>query len=193
MLPPQSPRFLGLLCEPHGQFGGLIPPPAAEAAGGRQDLRGRCKIGGGHSGNPGLNETETGAPLGGVEAVVAGDTSGTRRALAMPRADPVRAAPGAFRGGRDQYPTESGGVSVGVQCPPEHFPIRARNRSARNGNTYLPAMRPAFLCRPDRVSGTPMVRDIFPFVADTPVSRLHDREIPYLFRLTMSLLSLARS
>jgi hypothetical protein len=63
------------------------------------------------------------------------------------------------------------------------FPSIASNNSPKIGETYFITNRPAFLSRPDLVSGTPIVRDILPFVADTPMARRHENEAPYVLRL----------
>jgi hypothetical protein len=64
------------------------------------------------------------------------------------------------------------------QGPPTQFPSIASNNSPKIGETYFITNRPAFLSRPDFVSGTPILRDILPFVADTPMARRHENEAP---------------
>ena len=43
-----------------------------------------------------------------------------------------------------------------------------------------PTARPIFLCRPERVRGIPMKREILPFKADIPSARLQEKEKPNL-------------
>jgi len=53
--------------------------------------------------------------------------------------------------------------------------------------TQQPAALPNFFCLPPRVSGTPNLREILPFIADTPVARFHEKDrpgIPFLLRPT---------
>lgn len=55
-----------------------------------------------------------------------------------------------------------------------------------NIGTQQPIALPIFLWRPDLVSGTPILRDSFPFAADNPLARFHENEAPYFlpFRAT---------
>lgn len=51
--------------------------------------------------------------------------------------------------------------------------------------TQQPIMRPIFRCLPERVSGTPIFRDSFPFAAERPLALFHDHEVPNLRRRAM--------
>lgn len=44
--------------------------------------------------------------------------------------------------------------------------------------TQHPAARPTLRCRPDRVKGTPIFREILPFIPEMPVARFHENEKP---------------
>jgi hypothetical protein len=52
------------------------------------------------------------------------------------------------------------------------------------GTTH-PIARPNFRCRPDRVNGMPILREIRPLAADTPSARFHEKDNPGIpaFRL----------
>lgn len=43
-----------------------------------------------------------------------------------------------------------------------------------------PVIRPNLRCRPERVSGIPIWREMRPFAAEMPVARFHEKEKPYL-------------
>ena len=45
--------------------------------------------------------------------------------------------------------------------------------------TQHPIARPTFRCLPERVSGIPVAREIFPFAAEMPSARFHENENPY--------------
>ena len=45
-----------------------------------------------------------------------------------------------------------------------------------------PAAAPSFRCLPERVSGTPILRDILDFAADIPKSRLQEKPPLFIMR-----------
>ena len=61
----------GSLCESDAERARLIALPPGQATGGRHELRCRPKVGGVDAGDAGIEETKTGCPLAGIEAVPA--------------------------------------------------------------------------------------------------------------------------
>jgi hypothetical protein len=59
--------------------------------------------------------------------------------------------------------------------------------------TEQPSIRPIFCWRPDRVSGIPIMREIRPFKADSPLARFHDHEKPKLLRRAIIVLLIRKT
>jgi hypothetical protein len=55
--------------------------------------------------------------------------------------------------------------------------------------TQQPAARPTLRCRPERVNGTPVLRDIFPFMPEMPEARFHENENPCFLPMSLSFLN----
>jgi hypothetical protein len=51
--------------------------------------------------------------------------------------------------------------------------------------TQQPIARPTFRCLPERVSGIPMAREIFPFAEEMPSARFQENENPYFFPIAV--------
>ena len=49
-----------------------------------------------------------------------------------------------------------------------------------------PVARPTLRCRPERVSGTPVCLDIFPFIPEMPVARFQENEKPCFLPIAIS-------
>jgi hypothetical protein len=68
------------------------------------------------------------------------------------------------------------------------IPPTAATTSEIRMATAHPMRRPSLRCLPDLVRGMPVIREILPLRADSPVARRHDHEKPnFLKRLTLLL------
>lgn len=79
---------------------------------------------------------------------------------------------------------------VDVSFVATQWPMSASIKRAMIGEIYLFTTRPVFRSRPERVSGTPIFREILPFAADAPMARRHENDAPYVRRFAILLLLL---
>jgi len=62
--------------------------------------------------------------------------------------------------------------------PAAHVTIVATPKRKRLRATQHPMARPNFLCRPDRVNGIPIFREIWLFAPEIPKARFQEKEKP---------------